>query len=151
MIKELIKLAADLDRLGFHREADFVDSRIQKLSAYIHGETGEETGTTVEESPLSEKQIFRVRSPRSLSQSSEIEEAISNEPEATVYYVLESVLNTSNPNVDFWKIHSGYGSREEAVEEMYRLHGETGKNFRAASPDAVEKLIKQERIVPLSN
>lgn len=137
MIKELIKLAADLDRLGFHREADFVDSRIHKLSAYIHGETGEETGTTVEESPLSEQQIFRFKGPKSMPMPELESKSTSKVDLDKPYFVLEQVPNLNPITLDededeivhksesdefVWKIHSSYNSREEAKMEANRLY-----------------------------
>jgi hypothetical protein len=147
MINTLIKLAQDLDSLGFHKEADQIDSKIQKISAYIHGETGEEEGVVVEDSPLSEEQIFRRKGPGYKSELSKQEML-----DTKTYFVLESVPNPNLPTEEdeladeddellneVWRIHSGYDTREEAKAAATNLYDETGVDFKPASKEVVTR------------
>lgn len=149
MIKELIKLAGDLDRLGFHSEADFVDSKIQKLSAYIHGETGEELGSIVEDPTLSEEQIFRVRGPKSMPMP-ELEPELESKSTGEVdldkpYFVLE-LVSTRNKN-EIWKIHSSYDSRGKAKMEAHRLYDQA-IDLGPENPDEIDfKPANQESVL----
>lgn len=148
MINTLIKLAQDLDSLGYHKEADQIDSKIKKIAAYIHGETGEEEGTIIEDPSLSEEQIFRRKSPGFKSELSKQEMLNSK-----TYFVLESVPNPNLPTEEedeladeddellneVWKVHSGYDTREEAKAAATKLYDETGVDFKPASKDVVTR------------